>query len=167
MRIQDGEPQRPTEERLREIYENMLAHMSPEQRQAMLEEKEKATRSRYRNRARNAKRRAKRSGRQKAADGDFPPIGKHGGPRRKGQRLDYVNLPAGGNSTSYLVGRLKRDAPEYAEDLACGVFSSAREAAVHAGIVRIPDVMECVKKSYLKLAAQDQAAFRRWLARQR
>ncbi len=41
-----------------------------------------------------------------------------------------------GNSKSYLVARLKRDAPEIAEDLAHGKYRSVRAAAKAAGIVR-------------------------------
>jgi hypothetical protein len=41
-----------------------------------------------------------------------------------------------GNSAAYLVAKLKRDAPEFADRLAVGEFRSARAAARAAGIIK-------------------------------
>jgi hypothetical protein len=42
----------------------------------------------------------------------------------------------GNNSAAYIVARLKRDAPEFAEALARGQCRSARAAALAAGIIK-------------------------------
>jgi hypothetical protein len=56
-----------------------------------------------------------------------------------------------GTDPSYLVSRLKRDAPEVAERLAGGEFRSVRAAAIEAGIVKVPTVFERVQKLLPKL----------------
>ena len=55
-----------------------------------------------------------------------------------GNQVDVVNLKkeTGGNGLIYLIRRLKRDAPEYAEALARGEYPSARAAALAAGILK-------------------------------
>lgn len=52
-----------------------------------------------------------------------------------------------GNSAEYLKARLERDAPDVAEDLAAGKFTSVRQAAIAAGIVKTySPFQEIVKK---------------------
>ena len=48
---------------------------------------------------------------------------------------DNVTSSKRGNSADYLVAKLKRDAPAYAERLAAGEYRSARAAAIAAGLV--------------------------------
>ena len=76
-----------------------------------------------------------------AADPDVPPLRNgQGGRPPKGENLHNVKVShTGGNSTVYLVRRLKRDAPEFAERLAAGEFRSARAAARAAGIIKAAD----------------------------
>ena len=83
------------------------------------------------------------------------------GPGRGNKTLDNVNgLSAqGGNSSSYLVRRLKRDAPEIAEGLANGEYPSARRAAIAAGIIREPTLLEQVFKLWGKLSEEDKRIF--------
>lgn len=50
--------------------------------------------------------------------------------------------PRRGTSAEYLVRRLKRDAPAIAEELARGELPSARAAAIKAGIVKVPTMVE-------------------------
>lgn len=60
-------------------------------------------------------------------------------------QVDNINLSTatkGGTSAEYLVRRLKRDAPEVAEELARGELPSARAAAIKAGIVKVPTRVE-------------------------
>jgi hypothetical protein len=59
----------------------------------------------------------------------------HGGDRRSEEaqdQVDNVNSKDGGNSESYAIRRLKRDAPELAEQVLDGKMS-ANAAAVEAG----------------------------------
>jgi hypothetical protein len=60
------------------------------------------------------------------------------GPGRGNKTGDNVTcfpVEAKGNSRSYLLGRLARDAPEILERVKVGEFKSARAAAVEAGII--------------------------------
>ena len=60
-------------------------------------------------------------------------LAKHGGNHTK--QGDNSTLVRGSTSAAYLIARLKRDAPEYAERLAAGEYRSARAAAIAAGLV--------------------------------
>jgi hypothetical protein len=60
-----------------------------------------------------------------------PVAAEHGGPRKKGEQADNVNLPSG-NSETYLLRRLKRDRPDLADKVVAGKMN-AHAAAVEAG----------------------------------
>jgi hypothetical protein len=69
-----------------------------------------------------------------AADQDVKPLAEGpGNPTGKNRNGDNVTIPKG-NSASYLVRRLKRDAPQIAEALAKGEYPSARAAGIAAGL---------------------------------
>jgi hypothetical protein len=70
-----------------------------------------------------------------AADDGTPALADHGG-ERKQQGSNTTLKP--GRGAEYLVRRLKRDAPHIAEKLARGECRSARQAAIAAGIVKVP-----------------------------
>jgi len=63
---------------------------------------------------------------------DTPKIGPAAGPGRGNKKVDNVNLLGGGNSANYIVGRLKRDRPDLADQVIKGQLS-AHAAAVAAG----------------------------------
>lgn len=85
-------------------------------------------------------------------------VGEHGGDHGHGHRedgtfknadeapkRDKITLgaePERGTSKSYLAARLKRDAPEVFERLCAGEIRSTRAAAIEAGIVRVPTLVE-------------------------
>jgi hypothetical protein len=71
-----------------------------------------------------------------AADPEVPPLAKHGEIGRGRNRDDNIMSNQQGTSAAYLVRKLKRDAPEFAERLAAGEFRSARAAALAAGIIK-------------------------------
>jgi hypothetical protein len=68
------------------------------------------------------------------------PLARHGeiGRRRVPEdRVDVINSKAeGGTSQSYLLRRLARDAPEVLERVKAGEITSARAAAIEAGIIK-------------------------------
>ena len=87
----------------------------------------------------------------KMVEGEVEGCGDHGGannPNGKNQhtkqvgQVDNINLtndePKGGTSATYLLKRLKRDAPEMAEAYIQGEYKSVRAAAIAAGIVKVP-----------------------------
>ena len=82
-----------------------------------------------------------------------------GGRPRKDENISIGKVvhSGGGNSAAYLIGRLKRDAPEYAERLASGEFRSARAAAIAAGIIKPPPTpFQAVLKLLRKLTAAER-----------
>jgi hypothetical protein len=92
-------------------------------------------------------------------------MNEHSGDRT--EQGDNSTLKRGSTSASYLVRRLKRDAPEVAEALARGEYKSARAAAVAAGIVRVPTALEIIQKAYLKLSLSERVKFGNWINEQK
>ena len=77
----------------------------------------------------------------------------------QGKRTDLIDEPSvintklkrGSTNAEYLTARLKRDAPAIAVRLERGEFKSVRAAAIEAGIVKAPDVMEVAKRAFLNM----------------
>jgi hypothetical protein len=65
----------------------------------------------------------------------------------------------GGTSADYLTARLKRDHDEIFQRLAAGGFPSVRQAAIAAGIVKVPSVLEQLRKLWKKASAADRRTF--------
>jgi hypothetical protein len=63
-----------------------------------------------------------------------------------------------GTSADYLTARLKRD-HEIFQRLAAGGFPSVRQAAIAAGIVKVPSVLEQLRKLWKKASAADRRTF--------
>ena len=74
-----------------------------------------------------------------------------------------TKLKHGSNSATYLTSRLKRDAPDIAKRLEKGEFKSVRKAAIEAGIVIVPSVLEQAKRAFLKLSDLDRNEFLSWV----
>lgn len=68
-----------------------------------------------------------------------------------------------GNSSSYLVGKLKRDAPQIAEALGRGEYPSARAAGIAAGIVKVPTPLGLLKRSWAKASKSEKDQFLDWI----
>ena len=83
--------------------------------------------------------------------------GKHGGDRRSEEviKVDNVTLdkPSKGNSRSYTVSRLQREAPELFAQVVAGTLS-ANAAAIQAGFRKKPTAFEILLKAW-KLATDD------------
>ena len=74
-----------------------------------------------------------------------------------------TKLQRGSTNATYLTSRLKRDAPEIATRLERGEFKSVRAAAIEAGIVIVPSVLEQAKRAFLKLSDLDRNEFLSWV----
>ena len=103
----------------------------------------------------------RRSAQALAANPEVKELGEHRRPTKEEEenKGDNVTFTERGNSSSYLVRRLKRDAPEIAEGLANGEYPSARRAAIAAGIIREPTLLEQVFKLWGKLSEEDKRIF--------
>jgi len=84
--------------------------------------------------------------------------GKKGGRGRKNLH-DNVRKVLEGNSASYLVRRLKRDAPEIAAALGRGEYPSARAAGIAAGIIKMPTVLDQMNRLWAKAAPEERRRF--------
>lgn len=104
--------------------------------------------------------RRKREAKELAADPAVEPMPKHGG-ERKAKQVDDINLIKGGTSVSYLVRRLKRDYPEIAEALARGEYPSARAAAIAAGVVRVPTLLDLFARLWAKASPGEREEIRK------
>lgn len=105
--------------------------------------------------------RRKREARKMAADPAVKPVQKHGGQKRGEKGCDNITSLERGTSTSYLVRRLKRDHPEIAEALARGEYKSARAAAIAAGVVRVPTLLDLFARLWAKASPEERRAIRK------
>lgn len=64
-----------------------------------------------------------------------------------------------GTSADYLTARLKRDHDAIFQRLAAGEFDSVREAAIAAGIVKVPSVLDQLRKLWAKASDADRRTF--------
>jgi len=78
-------------------------------------------------------------------------LGAHGGDRRSKNFVPKGKKIRWGETTEYLIARLKRDAPAVAEGLARGEYRSVRQAAIAAGIVKVPTALDQAKRWVKKL----------------
>lgn len=98
------------------------------------------------------------------SEGGVAPLAKVGTNQHSGGGVDNVKPSgSGGNSAAYIVAKLKRDAPEFAERLAAGEFRSARAAGIAAGIITATPPREMVLSAYKRLSPADQAWVRQRL----
>ena len=74
-------------------------------------------------------------------------------------RIIELNTPKGGTNQYYLTARLKRDNPEILEGLKNGEFKSVRQAAIAAGIIKVPTPFEFAVKAYLRLSDNEKKIF--------
>lgn len=68
-----------------------------------------------------------------------------------------------GNSQTYLIRRLQRDHPEIADRWARGEIKSVRAAAIEAGIVKVDEPLDVVKKAILKLSCEEFKELKIWI----
>ena len=68
-----------------------------------------------------------------------------------------------GNNSDYLLSRLKRDAPDIAEDYFSGKYPSVRQAAIAAGIVKVPTPYQTALKAVTKLSRSEWLELRQYM----
>jgi hypothetical protein len=82
----------------------------------------------------------------------------HAGPGR-GHKTDSNTTGFIGRGSAYLIGRLKRDAPEFAKRLAAGEFRSARAAALAAGIITETSQLTVLRRAWKRASPNDRSTF--------
>ena len=73
--------------------------------------------------------------------------------------LETEKQPQYGTQKSYLLARLARDNPDILAAYQSGEYPSARQAAIAAGIVRVPTPLEIAIKAYNRLTDADKKKF--------
>ena len=99
--------------------------------------------------------------------GEVGALGEHGdGPGRGHKRVDNINSltpTKGGTDPTYLLARMKRDAPEVAQDYLDGKHKSIRAAAIVAGIIKVPSNYEQAIKAIGKLTPDELLMLKEYL----
>jgi hypothetical protein len=65
----------------------------------------------------------------------------------------------GGNTGEYLLRRLARLGDEWINRYEAGEFASVRQAAIAAGIVKVPSVLDTLRKLWAKASEADRRTF--------
>lgn len=88
---------------------------------------------------------------------------KRGGDRRSDAfKVDHINIEKterGGTGAAYLLRRLARLGGDWMDRYEAGEFASVRQAAIAAGIVKVPSVLEKLRKLWAKASEADRRAF--------
>ena len=74
----------------------------------------------------------------------------------------FIDDIKGGNNTSYLKARLKRDAPKILSRLQAGEFRSVRAAAIEAGIVKPATPLTLLMRAWRRASPQEREKFLLW-----
>jgi hypothetical protein len=82
----------------------------------------------------------------------------------QGSRTDLTSLQrkeveSGGNGSAYLLRRLARLGDDWMDRYEAGEFASVRQAAIAAGIVKVPSVLEQLRKLWAKASEADRQTF--------
>lgn len=80
-------------------------------------------------------------------------------PGPKGDSLHGNESHAQGNGTSYLLRRLARLGDDWLDRYEAGEFASVRQAAIAAGIVKVPSVLDQLRKIWAKASDADRRTF--------
>ena len=65
----------------------------------------------------------------------------------------------GGNGSAYLLRRLARLGDDWMDRYEAGEFPSVRQAAIAAGIVKVPSVLDQLRKLWAKATDADRRTF--------
>jgi len=88
---------------------------------------------------------------------------KQGGDRRSERfKVDHINIEPverGGTGSAYLLRRLARLGGDWMDRYEAGEFSSVRRAAIAAGIVKVPSVLDQLRKLWAKASEADRCTF--------
>jgi hypothetical protein len=69
------------------------------------------------------------------------------------------NIQKGGNGSAYLLRRLARVGGDWIDRYEAGEFSSVRQAAIAAGIVKVPSVLDKLRNLWAKASEADRRTF--------
>lgn len=99
------------------------------------------------------------SAREMAASDDVPPLRPEAGRPPKNDNGSNTTISDVGRGAAYLVAKLKRDAPEFAERLAAGEFKSARACALAAGVIEETTPLTKLRRAWKRATPEERTAF--------
>jgi hypothetical protein len=85
----------------------------------------------------------------------LPDHGEVGNGRSRGS----VTTSTGKRDIEYLARRIARDRPDIIQDMKAGKYKSVRAAAIEAGIVKVPTVLEQIQKLWHKASEDERQSF--------
>lgn len=91
------------------------------------------------------------------------PAENHPGPGRGHTKKPHEKAKAG-NRSDYLVARMARDRPDILERMKAGEFTSVREAAREAGIIKDVSLVHQVVRLWEKATSEERQTIRQRLA---
>lgn len=97
--------------------------------------------------------------------GEVGALGEHGTNQHSDGRNNITSTtpPTRGTDPTYLLARMKRDAPEVAQDYLDGKHKSIRAAAIVAGIIKVPSNYEQAIKAIGKLTPDELLMLKEYL----
>ena len=75
------------------------------------------------------------------------------------KRSNRTNIQTSGTGSEYLLRRLAKTAPEFVDRYEAGEFPSVRQAAIAAGIVKVPAVIDRLRSAWKKATNDERIAF--------
>jgi hypothetical protein len=79
-------------------------------------------------------------------------------------QIDIVKpIHQGGNDSEYLTARIKRDHPEILDRMKRGEFKSVRSAAIEAGIIVPPSVLQILQRTWNRATESERREFMEWV----
>lgn len=79
--------------------------------------------------------------------------------KRRSSLSDKEETPSGGTGSAYLLRRLARLGDDWMDRYEAGEFASVRQAAIAAGIVKVPSVLDQLRKLWAKASEADRRTF--------
>lgn len=96
-------------------------------------------------------------------DGEVGALNENGTNQHAGVDNIKPSSTKGGTDPTYLLARMKRDAPEVAQDYLDGKHKSIRAAAIAAGIIKVPSNYEQAIKAIGKLTPDELLMLKEYL----
>jgi len=84
---------------------------------------------------------------------------KHGRPSKGQEKRSNRTIIKRGVNSQYLRARLKRDCPDILQALDRGEFPSVRQAAIAAGIVKVPTLLDQAVKLWQRMSGAERQKF--------
>jgi hypothetical protein len=85
-------------------------------------------------------------------------LGGHGGDRT-GEQGVIGTLSRGSNQSDYLTARIARDRPDVHDRMKAGEFASVRQAAIVAGIVKVPTPLDVLRRAWARASVGERQEF--------